>query len=77
MSDTYIPIACSLHDEYEVAIMREKKIELHWRDDDGGRHIEKVLPGDILVKNGQEFLIAYTDDGDKLCLRLDRISLVI
>ena len=51
MSKQYKPIACSLHDTYEVAIMQKKHLNIKWLDDNGESHTDKVLPKDILVKN--------------------------
>lgn len=76
MSNTYIPIACSLHDEYEIAIMHRKHLDIEWLDDDDELHAAKVLATDVLVKDKQEFLIADTQDGKALCIRLDKITLV-
>ncbi len=75
MNNTYVPIACSLHDEYEIAIMQKNKFNIRWLDD-GGQHSAEVLPKDILVKDGQEFLIAEAQDNKTLCIRLDKITLL-
>lgn len=74
MNNPYIPIACALHDEYEIAIMHKKKLNILWSDD--GPHTAEVLPKDILVKDKQEFLVAETQDGKDLCIRLDKITLL-
>lgn len=71
----YQPIACALHDEYEIAIMHKKQLNINWSDNDG-QHTARVLPKDILTKDGQEFLIAESQDKKKLCIRLDRITLL-
>ena len=76
MSKPYQPIACSLHDEYEIAIMHKKHISIKLTDDNGEHHTEKVLAKDILVKNKEEFLVANTQDNKVLCLRLDKITLL-
>ena len=75
MTDLYKPIACSLHDEYEIAIMQRKCLNIKWSDSSGVKHTEKVLPIDILVKNKEEFLVAETPDHNELCVRLDKITL--
>lgn len=75
MIKPYIPIACSLHDEYEIAIMHKKQLDIEWYDGDE-QHTAKVLPKDILVKDKQEFLIADTHDSKELCIRLDKITLL-
>jgi len=46
----YLPIACAMHDEYEIAIMRRKILHLKWVADNGEVHKCEVLPIDILVK---------------------------
>ena len=76
MNKPYIPIACSLHDEYEIAIMHKKHLAIKWLDEGAALHTAKVLPKDILVKDKQEFLIAITQDNRELCIRLDKIILM-
>jgi len=76
MNKPYKPIACSLHDEYEIAIMHKKYISIQWLDDNGEHHAEKVLPKDVLVKNKEEFLVANTRDNKELCIRLDKLTLL-
>ena len=81
MNKHYKPIACSLHDEYEIAIMHRKYLNIKWFDDDAGvYHTDKVLPKDILLKNKEEFLVARAHDSaqnnNELCIRLDKITLL-
>jgi transcriptional antiterminator Rof (Rho-off) len=76
MTNPYKPIACSLHDEYEIAIMQKKHLTTTWLDDSGFSHSDKVLPKDILVKDGEEFLIADTRDNKALKIRLDKITIL-
>jgi len=71
----YQPIACALHDQYELAIMHKKPLKISWSDNNG-QHTALVIAKDILVKDGQEFLIAESPDNRQYCLRLDRISLL-
>jgi transcriptional antiterminator Rof (Rho-off) len=72
----YLPIACAMHDEYEIAIMRRKILHLKWVADNGEVHKCEVLPIDILVKNKEEYLLAVkVDDEQELCIRLDKITL--
>lgn len=71
----YQPIACALHDQYELAIMHKKPLRISWSDNNG-RHSALVVAKDILVKDRQEFLIAESQDNRQYCLRLDRISLL-
>ena len=76
MTNTYKPIACSLHDEYEIAIMHKKHLNIKWSDDSDEQHTGNVLPIDILVKDKEEFLVATTRDNKELCIRLDKITLL-
>lgn len=71
----YQPIACALHDQYEIAIMHKKQLKISWSDG-GEQQSAWVLPKDILVKDSQEFLIAESPDKKQYCIRLDRISLL-
>ncbi len=72
----YQPIACALHDEYEIAIMHKKQLKIRWSDNNED-HTARVLPQDILVKDGQEFLMAESEDKKQYCIRLDRITLLV
>lgn len=69
----YQPIACALHDQYEIAIMQKKQLTLSWSDIDG-QHTARLMPKDILVKDKQEFLIAESQDKNEYCIRLDWIT---
>lgn len=75
MTDQYKPIACALHDKYEVAIMHRQKLRITWLDDSGDSHDSLVLPLDTRVENGEEFLIAEEEGGERLSIRLDRITI--
>jgi len=76
MTKPYQPIACALHDEYEITIMHKKHLRIKWSDDRGEQHTGDVLPKDILVKDKQEFLVADAENGEALCIRLDKITLL-
>jgi transcriptional antiterminator Rof (Rho-off) len=72
----YIPIACALHDRYEMAIMQKTRINIAWIDGDGREHEENVVPKDIVVKNSEEFLLFLDSKGDERTIRLDHITLL-
>ena len=76
MSKHYIPIACALHDRYELAIMHKTRINISWDDGDGRGHEENVVPTDIVVKNSEEFLLFLDSKGDEQSIRLDHITLL-
>ena len=76
MNTSYAPITCSLHDEYEIAIMKKVHLAVKWLDEKGDAHTGNVLPIDLKVENKEEFLV-FTDHADKeLCIRLDKIALL-
>lgn len=75
MTDLYKPIACALHDEYEIAIMRRQKLNITWLDDSDCSHESLVLPVDIKVENGEELLVAEEEGGERLTIRLDRVTI--
>ena len=72
-SDDYTPIPCGLYSEYEVAIMHRETLRLHWRDERGMDHIDRVIPQDLQTRNHCEYLIAEDSTGGTLAIRLDRI----
>ena len=76
MTDSYKPIACSSHDEYEIAIMHKTHLNIKWVDHNGVYRTDKVLPKDILVKDREEFLVANTGDKKELCIRLDKMTIL-
>jgi transcriptional antiterminator Rof (Rho-off) len=72
--DPYKPIPCALYDMYEIAIMHDEQLQLVWIDDNLRHNISVVKPVDLKTWQGAEFLIARTDEGKTLQLRLDHIQ---
>ncbi len=72
MSD-YKPIDCRKYGRYETAILHGQRLMLSWRDEGNLVHMERVRPRDLVTMKGEEFLVAETDGGERLRLRLDRI----
>ena len=74
----YKPVACSLHDRYEIAIMHKQVMHIGWREESGKMHEADVLPLDIRVAGGEEFLVVRPVDAkqavDVFEIRLDRIT---
>lgn len=73
-SDTYQPISCELHSQYELAIMHKNKLELSWLSDDQLVTETNISPLDIKTENKAEYLIAVTADNKNICIRLDHIT---
>ena len=72
--DTYKPIPCAEYDGYEIAIMHGTQLQLVWLDANQQHHISVVKPVDLKTRQSAEFLIATTDAGKTLQLRLDHIQ---
>lgn len=73
-NDRYTPISCSLHSEYELAIMHKLMLQLVWQDQAGQQHLAKVMPLDLKTDQAAEFLIGQSNDGEIHYIRLDKIS---
>ena len=69
----YRPIDCELYSRYELAIMRRQALRIAWRDDYGNIHLRSLLPINLQTRNRAEYLLAETDHGIVLELRLDQI----
>jgi Rho-binding antiterminator len=69
----YQPIACHLHDVYEIAIIGKQALRLQWSHDDTA-HDETVLPLDLRTRDAAEWLLAETSTGEQRLVRLDWIT---
>ena len=67
MSD-YRPIACSDHDRLEFAALTKQ-----WLDVRVGGEAQRLLPLDVYTRDGAEWLLAETESGEQLTLRLDSL----
>jgi len=70
---TYTPIACGLHENYQFAVMRRAQLDLAWRTEAGLMQRARVLPLDVFTKTGAEYLRARIRSGEETLIRLDRI----
>ena len=69
----YRPIDCSLYSEYELSIMKGKRLRISWRDTEGSPRIEVLIPVELRTRKGEEFLVAKDLNGIEREIRLDRI----
>ena len=69
MKTAYTPIACSLHDELQLRVMRGREVGVLWTDERGRKHERTGRLRDVFSRDGAEFL--SFDDG--LEVRLDRL----
>lgn len=71
MSD-YRAIACSDHERLEFAALTRQWLDVTVAEGDrAGR--QRLLPLDVYTRDGAEWLLAETETGEKLTLRLDRL----
>lgn len=69
MSD-YRAIACSDHDRLELAALKRQWLDLKVTTGDrAGR--QRLMPLDVYTRDGVEWLLAETESGEQLTLRLD------
>ena len=71
MSD-YRPIACSDHERLEFAALKRQWLEVSVAAGErAGR--QRLLPLDVYTRDGAEWLLAETESGEQLTLRLDSL----
>ena len=66
MSD-YQPIACADHERLEFAALTKQWLQVKV----GGGMAQRLLPLDVYTRDGAEWLVAETETGEQLTLRLD------
>jgi len=71
--DSYKPVTCELHSQYELAIMHKNKLQLSWLANGETVTESNISPLDVQTKNKAEYLIAVTATNKNLCIRLDHI----
>lgn len=70
----YQPIACGLHEQYQLAAMRGVTLDMAWLDGAGEPMSARLRVLDVATRNGAEFLSIETLTGDRHEIRLDRIT---
>jgi Rho-binding antiterminator len=69
----YRSIACTDHERLEFAALTRQWLDLNvTRGDRAGR--QRLLPLDVYTRDGAEWLLAETEAGEQLTLRLDWLS---
>ncbi|WP_432471703.1 Rho-binding antiterminator [Amphritea sp. HPY] len=72
--DSYKPINCEVHDDYELACLRRAIYQVIWRDPQGRIHKQKLRFLDLEISNSEEFLVAENRAGKRFRIRLDYIQ---
>ncbi len=69
----YKPIACQTYDRYEIAILKHEKLRLVWHEDNV-IYDRIVTPLNLETRQGEEFLVFATPEGETRRTRLDQIT---
>lgn len=69
----YQQIACGLHEQYQYAVIKKRKLDLLWVDGAGEKFKAVVLPKDVFTRNKAEYLRIELNDNNIIDIRLDRI----
>jgi len=68
----YRPIACSDHERLEFATLKRQWLDVSvTAGERAGR--QRLLPLDVYTRDGAEWLLAETESGEQLTLRLDSL----
>ena len=70
----YRPIACGLHETYQLAVIRKMEIDLVWSTDESERFEACVRADDVFTESQAEYLKVTTRTGEKHVIRLDNIE---
>ncbi len=69
MSD-YRSIACADHERLEFAALKRQWLDVNLTRGDRAGH-QRLMPLDVTTRDGAEWLLAETESGEQLTLRLD------
>lgn len=74
----YQPVACSVHDFYEMAIIQDLWLDLSWFDESGEHHKQRLRPVNIRIIDAAEYRVTCSgkDNESVVEIRLDRIIAV-
>lgn len=72
-TDPYQPIACSLWDQWELAILKKQRLRLSFVDDQGVLQQTEGTPVDLITRHKAEYLIVEIA-GKRQEIRLDRLK---
>lgn len=71
--EAYRPIACGLHELYQLAVIRRAPLQLRWQTGAGETRSARLLALDVYTRDGAEYLSGETAGGERCVIRLDLI----
>jgi len=69
----YRPIACSDHERLELAALKRQWLDVSVTAGDRASR-QRLLPLDVYTRDSAEWLLAETEAGEQLTLRLDAVQ---
>ena len=72
--EAYRPIACGLHELYQLAAMRAAHLDLGWTGVSGERNRARLKVLDVYTRERAEYLSGEASNGERFEIRLDRIA---
>ncbi|NNG14011.1 MAG: transcriptional antiterminator, Rof [Gammaproteobacteria bacterium] len=72
-NDTYIPVSCERHSEYELAIMHKQTLVITWNDEQDKTRHQQLMPYNIVTEQKAEYLLVKNIHGENKKIRLDKI----
>lgn len=72
MSD-YQPISCVAHERLEFAALKRQWLDVTVMVGDHAG-CQRLMPVDVYTRDGAEWLVAETESGERLTLRLDGLE---
>lgn len=70
----YIPVPSHVVERLEIAILTGERLDLHWADEESNRaFVARVLPQEVLERDGRGYLRAVSAEGEEVLMRLDLI----
>lgn len=72
MSD-YRSIACADHERLEFAALTRQWLDVNVKEGDRPG-CQRLLPLDVYTRDGAEWLVAETESGERVTLRLDWLA---
>jgi Rho-binding antiterminator len=74
VTEPYQPVACADHERLEFAALTRQWLDVTvTTGDHAGR--QRLLPRDVYTRGGADWVLAETESGEKLTLRLDWLGL--
>lgn len=69
-----MPIACALHEHFQLAVMKKMSLDIVWVDDSGLNRMDRIRPIDVYTKQNAEYLRGDINNLGEVEIRLDFIN---